>query len=200
VLRIIDIIRQLGTLVSQSRPQFVPCPLDEIIRMAVARYQAAQPATAPVIVENLLGDIQVETQREMIEEVLLKLLQNAFESYSENPASERTVWLRTALLNKPEGRILEITIEDAGSGINVDIRDSIFEPFVGTKTKVGGGMGLTVARHSIRNLGGDVALANRLGGGTVAMITHPLERKKKRGSPSDALISPSALIGESDAQ
>jgi DNA-binding response OmpR family regulator len=198
VLRIIDIIRQLGTLVSQSRPQFVSSPLDEIIRMAVARYQAAQTSTPPVIVENLLGDIQVDTQREMIEGVLLNLLQNAFESYSEKPATERTVWLRTALLNKPEGRMLEIAIEDEGAGINAEIRDSIFEPFVGTKTKVGGGMGLTVARHSMRNLGGEVALVNRVGGGTVAVITHPLERKKKRGAPTDALIIPSALIGESD--
>jgi DNA-binding response OmpR family regulator len=198
VLRIIDIIRQLGTLVAQSRPQFTSSPLDDIIRMTIARYQAAQPVTAPVLVENLLGDIQVETQRELIEEVLLKILQNAFESYGENPATERTVWLRTALLNKPEGRMLEITIEDAGAGINEDIRDSIFEPFVGTKTKVGGGMGLTVARHSMRNLGGDVALASRLGGGTVAVITQPLERKKKRASPAHALIRPSDLIGESD--
>ena len=46
VLRIIDIIRQLGSLVSQSRPQFISSPLDEIIRMAVARYQAAQPIPA----------------------------------------------------------------------------------------------------------------------------------------------------------
>jgi len=198
VLRIIEIIRQLGTLVAQSRPQFIACPLDEIIRMAIARYQATQPTTAPVIVENLLGDIQVDTQREMIEEVLLKLLQNAFESYSGKPAAERTIWLRTALLNKPEGRMLEITIEDQGEGINEDIRDSIFEPFVGTKTKVGGGMGLTVARHSMRNLGGEVALVNRIGGGAVAVITHPLTRKKKRSAPTDDLIIPSALIGETD--
>ena len=197
VLRIIDIIRQLGTLVSQSRPQFVSSPLDVIISIAVARYQAAQPITPPVIVENLLGDIQLDTQREMIEEVLLKLLQNAFDSYCEKPATERTVWLRTALLNKPEGRMLEITIEDEGAGINEAIRDSIFEPFVSTKTKVGGGMGLTVARHSMRNLGGDVALVNRVGGGTVAVITHPLKRKKMRGTPTGALIIPSNLIGES---
>ena len=50
----------------------------------------------------------------------------------------------------------------------------------------------------MRNLGGEVALLKRVGGGTVAVITHPLERKKKRGAPTDALIIPSALIGESD--
>jgi CheY-like chemotaxis protein len=198
VLRIIDIIRQLGTMVSQSRAQFVSCPLDEIIRMAVARFQATQPITAPVIVENALGNIHLDTQREMIEDVLLKLIQNAFESYGEKPTTERTVWLRTTLLNKPECRMLEITVADDGVGIDENIRDSMFEPFVGTKSKVGGGMGLTVARHSMRNLGGEVALVNRIGGGAVAVITHPLERKKKRCVTANANIIPSNLIGEAD--
>lgn len=198
VLRIIDIIRQLGTMVSQSRAQFVSSPLDEIIRMAVARFQATQPITVPVIVENALGGIHLDTQREMIEDVLLKLIQNAFESYGEKPTAERTVWLRTTLLNKPECRMLEITIADDGVGIDETIRDSMFEPFVGTKSKVGGGMGLTVARHSMRNLGGEVALVNRIGGGAVAVITHPLERKKKRNITANANIIPSNLIGEAD--
>jgi signal transduction histidine kinase len=74
----------------------------------------------------------------------------------------------------------------------------MFEPFVGTKSKVGGGMGLTVARHSMRNLGGEVALVNRIGGGAVAVITHPLERKKKRCVTAHPNIIPSNLIGEAD--
>jgi signal transduction histidine kinase len=166
--------------------------------MAVARFQATQPITAPVIVENALGNIHLDTQREMIEDVLLKLIQNAFESYGEKPTTERTVWLRTTLLNKPECRMLEITVADDGVGIDENIRDSMFEPFVGTKSKVGGGMGLTVARHSMRNLGGEVALVNRIGGGAVAVITHPLERKKKRCVTANANIIPSNLIGEAD--
>lgn len=204
VLRIINIIRQLGTLVSQSRPKLVSWRLDEIINSAVARYQAEHAVSPPVVIENLLGSIPLDTQREMIEDVLLKLLQNAGESYGEQPTTERIVWLSTALLNKTEGRMLEITIEDAGEGINESIRDSVFEPFVGTKAKVGGGMGLTVARHSMRNLGGDVLLFNRVGRGTVAIITHPLERKKKRTSSSanstDAIILPSCLIDENGEQ
>jgi signal transduction histidine kinase len=40
-------------------------------------------------------------------------------------------------------------------------------------------MGLTVARHSMRNLGGEVTLADRPGGGAICTIRHPLERKNK---------------------
>ncbi len=196
VLRIIDIIRQLGTLVTQSRPQFVLWHLDDILTMAIGRYQAEHADAPPVRMENPLGHLAIETHREMIEDVLLKLLTNAWEAYSDTPSAERHLWLRTELLNKADGPMIEITIEDAGQGINENIRDSIFEPFVGTKTKVGGGMGLTVARHSMRNLGGEVILSSRVGGGTVAAITHPLERKKKRGAATTGDAPPALFIGE----
>ena len=44
---------------------------------------------------------------------------------------------------------------------------------------LGVGMGLTVARHSMRNLGGEVILADRPGGGATCTIRHPLERRNK---------------------
>jgi signal transduction histidine kinase len=41
-------------------------------------------------------------------------------------------------------------------------------------------MGLTIARHALRNLGGEVFMADREGGGAVAILTHPLEPRKMR--------------------
>jgi two-component system, sensor histidine kinase and response regulator len=182
VQRIIDIIRQLGTVVSKSRPQFVHVPLKSILSASIARYQTEHTAALPVSIDNSIGELGIETQPEMLEDVLLKLLTNAWESYGEAPTTTPTVRLRTALLNKPTGQVLEITIEDEGLGIDESIRDSLFEPFIGTKKTVGSGMGLTVARHSMRNLGGELTLQPRCGGGTVVTLTHPLERKKKRTS------------------
>lgn len=37
-------------------------------------------------------------------------------------------------------------------------------------------MGLTVARHALRNLGGDLVVEDRPGGGAVAILTHPVDR------------------------
>jgi two-component system sensor histidine kinase/response regulator len=196
VLRIIDIIRQLGTLVTQSRPQFVRWHLDEILTMTVGRFQTEHAEAPPIHIDNPLQQMAMETNREILEDVLINLFNNAWESYGNAPAAERSLWVRTAILNKLDGPMIEITIEDAGQGISESIRHSIFEPFVGTKTKVGGGMGLTVARHSMRNLGGEVSLSNRVGGGTVAAITHPLVRKKKRGPGGAGGASCSLLIGE----
>jgi signal transduction histidine kinase len=64
------------------------------------------------------------------------------------------------------------------------VRDRVFEPFVSTKQTVGVGMGLTVVRHALRNLGGDVTLTDRPGGGAVATLIHPLEKRHTRDDDS----------------
>ena len=58
----------------------------------------------------------------------------------------------------------------------------MFEPFISSKRSVGVGMGLTIARHSLRNMGGEVTMEDRSGGGTVAVLMHPLVRKQKKNA------------------
>jgi signal transduction histidine kinase len=45
-------------------------------------------------------------------------------------------------------------------------------------------MGLTVARHALRNLGGEVSLVDTAGGGATAVLVHPVERRNRRSPES----------------
>jgi two-component system sensor histidine kinase/response regulator len=38
-------------------------------------------------------------------------------------------------------------------------------------------MGLTVARHALRNLGGEVTMNDRPGGGAQAVLMHPVAKR-----------------------
>jgi C4-dicarboxylate-specific signal transduction histidine kinase len=58
----------------------------------------------------------------------------------------------------------------------------MFEPFISSKHTVGVGMGLTVARHALRNLGGEVTMTDRPGGGASAILMHPVEKRSRRNS------------------
>ena len=110
-----------------------------------------------------------------MEEAISKLLINAWESYGDDHKQARPITLQTALnKDSPEGEVVEIRVLDHGNGIDPKIRDHMFEPFTSTKHTVGVGMGLTVARHSVRSLGGNVDLTDRPEGGVCATITHPL--------------------------
>jgi two-component system sensor histidine kinase/response regulator len=186
VHRIVTIIKQLSSLVVKTRLSLIKGNLQRLIESGVQRYQTEYKVTAPVTIENPLGELMIDTAYEVFEEVLSKVLINAWESYGDKPAAQRPIWIRTKVVEKPdEGKFLQIDIEDHGHGVEPEIRDHVFEPFISTKHTVGVGMGLTVARHALRNLGGEVSLADRPGGGTVATLMHPIERKIKR-TPSTA--------------
>lgn len=178
VQRIASIIKQLGSLVVKSRLPTTKYALGKLIQDGVARYQSDFKIIHTVEVENPLGDLMIETHVEVFEDVLSKVLINAWESYGKKPADQRPITLRTQLVELPGGiQAVEIRIEDRGNGIDPAIRDHMFEPFISTKQTVGVGMGLTVARHALRNMGGEVSMADREGGGSVAVLVHPVAKK-----------------------
>ena len=78
-----------------------------------------------------------------------------------------------------------IEVRDRGAGIADDERELVFERFHRGRNArgapTGSGLGLAIARELIRHWGGEVTLASRTGGGTVAVIdlaavpgNHPL--------------------------
>ena len=181
VQRIVNIIKQLSTLVVKSRPPMLKFSLQRLIDDGINRYQTDFKITQPVTVENPLGDQPVETHVEIFEDVVAKLLINAWESYGYKDPDARLIEISTRLVDMSGGtRAVEIRIDDRGAGISPRIRDTMFEPFVSTKETVGVGMGLTVARHALRNLGGEINVVDRPGGGSSAIIVHPLEKKIRK--------------------
>jgi CheY-like chemotaxis protein len=180
VHRIVNIIKQLSTIVVKSRPPSIKANLPKLIEGGVGRFHYDYRLTAPVTIDNPLGELVLDTNYEIFEEVIAKVLINAWESYDNKRSDPRPISLHTQIVSKPDdGEFVEIRVVDHGRGINPEIRDKMFEPFVSTKNTVGVGMGLTVARHALRNLGGDVTMIDTPGGGATALIFHPLDRGEK---------------------
>ena len=182
VNRIVSIVRQLSSLVVKTRLPVTKVSLQHILEGGIQRYATEYKITQPVTVTNPLGDLAIETNIEVFEEVLSKILINAWEAYADEiPPEKRTLTISTELVDRNEdGQFVRMQVEDQGRGIDPEIRDQMFEPFISTKHTVGVGMGLTVARHAMRNMGGDVTVEDRPGGGAVAVLLHPLEQRRKR--------------------
>jgi len=75
-----------------------------------------------------------------------------------------------------EGARIAIVVDDDGPGLSKDQFERVFDPFVrlekSRSRETGGlGLGLTLARAIARGHGGDIALANREGGGLRATMT-----------------------------
>jgi two-component system, sensor histidine kinase and response regulator len=180
VQRIVTIIKQLSTLVVKSRPPLIKASLQGLVEGGISRFHEDFRLTAPVTIDNPLGELPVETNYEIFEEVLAKVLINGWESYGNKPTDPRPLSIHTRIVEKEEGKFVEFRVTDHGRGIDPDIRDKMFEPFVSTKNTVGVGMGLTVARHALRNLGGEVTIVDTPGGGATSVLMHPVEKRARK--------------------
>jgi CheY-like chemotaxis protein len=178
VKRMVTIVQQLSTIATDEKPHFVKVSLDESIESAIRRFVADYKVPAQVRVTNPQPGLTIETNIETFEDVLGRLLINAWESYPDSaPAAARDVEIE--VVPPAEDGVLTIKINDRGQGMDPEIRDHAFEPFISGKTAVGRGMGLTVARHGIRMMGGEIHLEDRAGGGVTARVSHPMEQPQR---------------------
>jgi signal transduction histidine kinase len=73
---------------------------------------------------------------------------------------------------------ITIVVEDDGAGLPPDELEQVFTPFhrvdsARSRETGGTGLGLSIARSIVRSHGGDIVLANRVGGGLIARLTLP---------------------------
>ena len=172
--RIVNIIKQLSTIAFTTRLTLHKMPIAKLIDNAIQRANEACKQNFEVKVENTLQDESIRTNIEAFEEALSKLIANAWESYRDNK-KDRTVVVKVRLSDDKE--VVQFEVVDKGSGIDPEVEDNMFEPFISTKQTVGVGMGLTIARHAIRTLGGEIYIKSGDEGGVVASFTHPYNKE-----------------------
>ena len=101
-----------------------------------------------------------------LEQVFVNLLTNARDASPEDGVIACDV--------TREGPLARVAIADRGAGLAVDAGERLFQPFYTTKKTGGMGLGLAISRDIVRRHGGEIGLASREGGGTVAWVTLPL--------------------------
>ena len=173
--RIVNIIKQLSTIAFTTRLTLHKMPIAKLIDNAVQRANEACKQNFEVTIENPLQDKSIRTNIEAFEEALSNLIANAWESYTNSEKAERPV-IVTVQLSDDE-KAVQFEVVDQGSSIDPEVEDNMFEPFISTKQTVGVGMGLTIARHAIRTLGGEIYIKSCEEGGVAASFTHPYNKE-----------------------
>ncbi|MDP0501964.1 MAG: response regulator [Verrucomicrobiota bacterium JB022] len=178
VKRMVGIVRELTTIAEFDRVRKSAIPVPAVLHNAIQRFKAEyQVPEAVVVVNNPVGDLSIDTNQEMLEDIIGRLLINAYESYADGtPPTERGLWLETSTEKGEFCEYLRVVVSDHGMGVKESMADTVFEPFVSRHPAVGRGMGLTIVRHATNSLGGTVKLEKHHDGqaGTQAVLLHPI--------------------------
>ena len=103
-----------------------------------------------------------------IEQVLLALIMNAIDAMPRGG----NLWIETRL-SGDESEV-EILVRDDGAGIDPEVLEHIFEPFLTTKERGHGvGLGLAISRGIVERHNGRIEVQSELGKGTTFTVSLP---------------------------
>ncbi|MET1755944.1 PAS domain S-box protein [Novosphingobium sp. RD2P27] len=168
-LRAGEIIRRLRDFVSRGeterRLESLPKLLEEASALALigtkdlgvrVRYDL-KPEVDVVVVDKV-----------QIQQVILNLVRNAVDAMTDSKRRELTI-----TVDEEGSGMALIAIADTGPGIDPEVRQQLFRPFVTTK-RTGMGVGLSICRTIIEAHGGRIWAEDREDAGATMKFTIPL--------------------------
>jgi len=116
--------------------------------------------------------LQVPCREVQIAQVVMNLVQNAFDAVAESPGEK---WVEVNVRTRDDSVVVSVT--DSGPGVPPPIRARIMEPFFTTKpVGKGTGLGLSLSRSIAAGHGGDLTLGEQ-NGHTCFSLTLPLRKE-----------------------
>jgi PAS domain S-box-containing protein len=177
IRRLDRIVQDLFDITHPRRLQLLARPVEEAVQHAVQCLEALCSARGVTVTLALAPCTPpVPHDPDQIEQVLINLLKNAVEA----SASGTTVRVRITPVPAPatrRGRDAAHPGTAAGSpGVQIQVEDrqTLFEPFVTTKPD-GTGLGLYISHDIIKRHGGRLAVNSESGRGTTFTVELPLE-------------------------
>ncbi len=191
------LVDQILTFSRKDAFEMSSIAINEVVDEAFALLRPVIPASIQLECEIEEALPLVAGDKTQLEQVLLNLISNGYQSY-EGQSGRVDVACRLISLSEPrEGRFssllpgdyLSLTVRDFGSGIASEVREKIFDPFFTTKKAgEGTGMGLSVVLGIIDQHGGGIELDSTEGVGSCFEVLLPIAGECDQ-EPSETEIS-----------
>ena len=178
-----ELVQQILMFSRQDCQERKPLKVQNLIKEALKLLRATIPATVEINCDvgedcgPIMGD---PTQ---IHQVIMNLCTNAYHAMQETGGSldvslkEIDISYEQTMerLGMKLGKHLQLTVKDAGHGMEPEVLERIFEPYYTTKKQgKGTGLGLSVIDGIVKNHGGDITVSSQPGKGTVFNIYLPV--------------------------
>lgn len=182
VQRIESLMKSMLDFAKPPKPQLLPVNINDLLDATINAsipYSASAPDSAKTIRIAKRFDphlpITMVDPLEM-QQVFLNLMMNAVQAMP----SGGTVTVVT--FGNEADEEIRIEIADTGMGINIEMREKIFQPFFTTKKK-GTGLGLAISKQFIEMHGGTITAEKNPAGGATFRIILPCARVLKAPLP-----------------
>ncbi len=182
--RIDEIIRHMRSFARIStNPQLEPCSLNDSVIRTLKLLSRQLAAHDIEVCTNLHPELpQIYANPNRLDEVLINLVANAMQELDKVGHKTRKISCSTWL----EDNFVILEVSDNAAGIEDNVLNFIFEPFVTTESvRQGMGLGLSVVHTIVTRLGGQVYACNRNEGGATFMVKLPTLGARQEGGIRD---------------
>jgi two-component system sensor kinase FixL len=171
-LRASEVIRKLRALLRRGEVERQPLDLSAVVRDVSTILRAeAQRRGVEIGLELASQPCIVWGDRVHLQQVLLNLIVNGFESLAETKGVRRVT-----IATRTQGGEVLVSVADSGAGISPERLPRLFDRFFSTKRE-GMGMGLTISRSLVEEHGGRIWAESPTGRGATFYFALPLETK-----------------------
>jgi signal transduction histidine kinase/ActR/RegA family two-component response regulator len=167
--RIRDLVKNILETTTINRDSVGPVSVNEIVdaALALSRPQVRHRATLEWKPD---GELYALAHRTKLIQVVVNLVVNASQSFSDNRASANEIQIRA----HGEDREIIIEVTDNGRGMDEATRLRAAEPFFTTKEPgQGSGLGLFLCNSIVESVGGKLSIASDLQKGTKVTVCLP---------------------------
>ncbi len=148
--RAADLVRRVRNFIGQGEIALEPVDLHAVVRQAVELALDASADPPPTVILDFAPDLPgLWADPVQIGQVVLNLVRNSLTAMANAPDRVLTLATRRA------EAMVEISVEDTGTGIAKEVEDALFEPFR-TSTTSGMGIGLSLCRSIVEAHGGRI--------------------------------------------
>ena len=165
-----DMVNDFSSYAQPVRAKLAPLNVNQLIR-DVMELHASMMQKIDLKIELADELPSINANAGALRQVLNNLVINACHALENVERARLKVSSQQA--NNVQGQYIDILIEDSGKGIPVEIRESIFDPYVSSKAK-GSGLGLAIVKRIVEEHGGSVWTHAGIFEGTAMQLRLPI--------------------------
>ncbi len=163
------LVRQLLAFSRQEVSQLEPIDLNTLVDDLRGFVRSLVSEHVRIEVESSDHPAWCSADRKQLEQVVFNLCLNARDAMM----TDGLLTLRVTTGQAGDHRV-RLSVADTGSGIPLDVRAKLFQPFQSTKARGRGtGLGLATSLGIVRSFGGDITYDSTVGVGTIFHIDLP---------------------------